>query len=589
MLLPQTRSFRRTIRFWLNYLVLACILPAIAVATFLITRSYGQERKSLERNSIATARALMQAVDAELLGIESALKILALSADLASGDLAGFYDQAQNAVAAAGVSNMVLTDATGQQLINTLRPFGAPLPRHGNPAQLRRVIDTGKPAISELYTGAASRAAIIVVEVPVFSEKRAVYALGAGLFPERLADFLKRQKIPAGWVAGILDSTGTIVARTVNSSQYLGQKGSTALLHNISGSPEGTFDGLTLEGTSVLSVFNRSTSSGWAIAIGIPQAQLTAQLRHSILMNAVAAVIILVIGVLLARAISRRISRSIRSLTEPALALGTSRPLLVPPLAIEEAHELGQALVKARELIEQRAAERDQAQASLLTATRERDDLRRRIMRAQEQERLRLAHDLHDQTGQSLTAAILELKGVEALIDERASRRLRLLRKQMEEMGKALHRVAWELRPASIDELGLGSALANYIAEWSAQYGIAADFHCTDPRLDELPDELRTTLYRVVQEALTNVAKHANGSRSVSVVIERIGASLRLIIEDDGCGFENLARERNDGLGILGMRERLSLIGGKLEIETSNKAGTTVFARIPLKPERLTA
>ena len=77
MLLPQTRSFRRTIRFWLNYLVLACILPAIAVATFLITRSYGQERKSLERNSIATARALRQAVDAELLGIESALKILA--------------------------------------------------------------------------------------------------------------------------------------------------------------------------------------------------------------------------------------------------------------------------------------------------------------------------------------------------------------------------------------------------------------------------------------------------------------------------------------------------------------------------------
>jgi signal transduction histidine kinase len=230
------------------------------------------------------------------------------------------------------------------------------------------------------------------------------------------------------------------------------------------------------------------------------------------------------------------------------------------------------------------------AEARLCAATTERDDLRRRIMGAQEQERLRLAHDLHDQTGQSLAAAMLELKGVESLIAEGGRDRLRLLRKQMEEMGKTLHRVAWELRPASIDELGLASALANYISEWSTQYDIAADFHCADLKLDELSDELRTTIYRVVQEALTNVAKHAEKSSTVSVVVERIGASLRLLVEDDGCGFQNIsAGERNGALGLLGMRERLSLIGGELEIETSSGAGTTIFARIPLQPERLTA
>jgi signal transduction histidine kinase len=222
------------------------------------------------------------------------------------------------------------------------------------------------------------------------------------------------------------------------------------------------------------------------------------------------------------------------------------------------------------------------AEQRLVATTAERDDLRRRIMQAHEQERLRLAHDLHDQTGQSLTAALLELKGMEPLVDESGRERLRLLRKQMEQMGKTLHRVAWELRPASIDDLGLASALANYIAEWTTQYGIAADFHCTDDKLDELPEE-----------ALSNVVKHAQNSTTVSVVLERMGSALCLMIEDDGCGFDNLsAREEPSpagGLGIAGMRERLSLIGGELEIESSAGGGATIFARIPVLRARMVA
>jgi two-component system sensor histidine kinase UhpB len=236
--------------------------------------------------------------------------------------------------------------------------------------------------------------------------------------------------------------------------------------------------------------------------------------------------------------------------------------------------------------VRKRSAER------LAAALAERDDLRRRFMQAQEQERLRLARDLHDQTGQSLTAAILELKGIESAVDQAGRDRIRQLRGQMEEMGKTLHRVAWELRPASIDELGLASALGNYVSEWSAQYGIEADFHCSDPKLDALSEEVRTTIYRVVQEGLTNVVKHARRTAAVSVIIERVDATLRLTIEDDGCGFGAVATsetmaERNGGLGLAGMRERLALIGGSLEIESSTGAGTTIFARIPLERERV--
>ena len=230
-------------------------------------------------------------------------------------------------------------------------------------------------------------------------------------------------------------------------------------------------------------------------------------------------------------------------------------------------------------------------QQRLDTTTAERDDLRRRFIQAQEQERLRLAHELHDQTGQSLTGVMLELKGYEDSVSEPDRIRLRLLRMQLDRVGHALHRVVWELRPPSIDELGLQSALGDYIEEWSAQYGIEADFHCSGVESDEISEEISTTVYRVVQEALTNVVKHAGQATSVSVVIDRTGQSLRLTVEDNGCGFDTDSSSepkgrRDGGLGLPGMRERLTLIGGEFDVESSIGVGTTIFARIPLELKR---
>src|SRR5579863_631187 len=216
--------------------------------------------------------------------------------------------------------------------------------------------------------------------------------------------------------------------------------------------------------------------------------------------------------------------------------------------------------------------------------------LRRHLSMAEENERLRLSHELHDQAGQSLIAAILELNEIDSLTSGPAHERLHLMRKRMEEMGKTLHRIAWELRPPSIHELGLRKALSSYIAEWSEQSGTEADFHCDDPKLDEVPDEIATTVYRIVQEGLTNIIKHAEHPADVSVVIRRPDATLQLIIEDNGCGFEvgapGAKSGKRRGLGLEGMRERLSLIGGTLEVESAVGAGTTIFARIALDGQK---
>ena len=213
--------------------------------------------------------------------------------------------------------------------------------------------------------------------------------------------------------------------------------------------------------------------------------------------------------------------------------------------------------------------------------------LYRRLVNVQEQERLRLSHELHDRTGQTLAAALIELSGIEKRVGQAERNRLCRLRQQVEQIAQTVHRISWQLRPAAIDELGLASALSNYLSEWSDQFGIATDFQCNDAGLDRLSDEIRMTIYRVVGEALTNVSKHARGAGAVGIVINREQSLLHVTIEDDGCGFNPMlvphhsAMKTGSGLGLAGMRERLLLVGGELEVESSPGVGTTVFARIP--------
>ena len=192
---PQTQlSPRRTIRFWLNCLVVACILPAVVVTTLIIVRSFNQARASLEQDLVGTARALSQAVDAELNGARSALLVLTMSPYLASGDLERFYGEARQLVRAINIDNIVLSDVSGQQLVNTLQPFGKPLPYHGGREQLRRVIETRLPVISDLFVGAVTGKPIISIEAPVLLEGRPRYVLAVGIFPERLSEICADRK-----------------------------------------------------------------------------------------------------------------------------------------------------------------------------------------------------------------------------------------------------------------------------------------------------------------------------------------------------------------------------------------------------------
>ncbi len=238
--------------------------------------------------------------------------------------------------------------------------------------------------------------------------------------------------------------------------------------------------------------------------------------------------------------------------------------------------ELAGALSQVRAEVEQRRR-----------AEAERAELMKRIVNTQEDERGRISRELHDNLGQHLTAVMLGLQALETQMESftggkrgQSAPPLDKLRELVDGLMRAAHRQAWELRPAELDAMGLESALGQYIRDWSGRAGIEVDFQATGWHRRPAP-EVETTLYRVVQEALTNVVRHANAS-VVGVVIERSDNMASVIIEDDGQGFD---LEQNTGrLGVLGMQERLSIVNGTLEIESIPGEGTTVFARVPLQP-----
>jgi PAS domain S-box-containing protein len=223
-------------------------------------------------------------------------------------------------------------------------------------------------------------------------------------------------------------------------------------------------------------------------------------------------------------------------------------------------------------------------------AEAERVRLSRRLVTAQEDERRRISRELHDQMGQSLAALMLGLKSLQdsGQFDSEHFR-LQQLQDLTNQVATEVHTLARELRPTALDDLGLHTALWNYVEEWSDRCKVPVDFHSNGLLGPRLPGDIETTVYRLVQEALTNVMKHAK-AQNVSVIVECRANRVLVIVEDDGPGFDAEALRntpvRKRRLGLLGMQERVELVGGNFNIESTPGVGTTVLAHIPVSNDQ---
>ena len=243
----------------------------------------------------------------------------------------------------------------------------------------------------------------------------------------------------------------------------------------------------------------------------------------------------------------------------------------------ERTKELGEAIEELREEIRQRKL-----------MEKERRKLIGQLVKTQEDERRRIAQDLHDQLGQQLTALNLRIELALRLGkgDERVSKQLMEARTIMRRIDNDIDSLAWQLRPAILDDDGFLPALRRYVEDWAERCGVEADFWAEDDFSDgvELGLETETNLYRITQEALNNIAKYAGATR-VEVILKRRGDEAILLIQDDGIGFDSVggrSRKSGNSMGLLGMRERAALMGGDFHIETAEQGGTTVFVKVPL-------
>jgi diguanylate cyclase (GGDEF)-like protein len=346
----------RTVRAWLTLLVLACTLPALAAVALYIAFDYHRGREQLVLDSLATARALTAALDRELAGTRSGLLALASSPHLDSDDLARFHAQARAVERTQNVNNIVLIDAQARQVVNTLRSFGDPLPLERN-AALLGVFQTREPVVTDLFVGPVMQRHLLAVGVPVLRDDSVKYVLAAGVWPDRLSRILTQQGLPQGWVAAILDSKGFIVARTRDPERYIGQLGSPALIVRLAQGSEGIVDSVALDGAMVVSVFSRSAQSRWSVAIGIPRSIFATELRGSLLGLIAATVLLLAMALSAAWYVGRRMVCSMHALVAPAIALGHGKPVVVLPLELHEANEVGQALNRTSARL-QRAVDR---------------------------------------------------------------------------------------------------------------------------------------------------------------------------------------------------------------------------------------
>jgi len=211
-----------------------------------------------------------------------------------------------------------------------------------------------------------------------------------------------------------------------------------------------------------------------------------------------------------------------------------------------------------------------------------------KIVLAQEEERASLARDLHDQLGQSLSALLLEIQSTRES-DQNHTDLLSTLEAKTYRLIDEVRRLAWGMRPSILDDYGIDNALSRYIDEISKSAKMKIDYQYISPnQLSRLPMRTEVTLYRIAQEAITNIMRHANAKQSSVILMRNINDTL-LLIEDDGIGFdpESFDRDGLSHIGLIGMRERAALLGAEFKVESSPGSGTTIRVKITQEREEL--
>ncbi len=422
-------------------LAVVTALPLVALAGVAVISFIDIQRMQLENDVAGKVNALVNDVDRQIRAIQVELKILASLPSVQSGDLAAFDQQLRSAVRVYGTA-LVLHDIHGQQLVNTNRPSGAPLPRASNTEMYDRVVASGLPQVSDLITGATLRRPIISVGVPVMRDGRVVYVLAMGIKPEIISDLLSKQNllseaISPVWTIALIDRKGIILSRNRDLDQFLGKPAAPLLRRAMLSATGNTWlQNITSDSTPVYSTFRTSSLTGWSVAIGVPREFVDGAQRHAWMLAVGGGISFVALSLVLACWMAQAIRRPVNKLAAMAKEMGsgeTVRPLYT---GVRELNLVGDALYDAEirlmhhrehleEVVTQRTRELADVNNQLRTEIEAREQAQSALLQTQKMEAIGqltggIAHDFNN----VLTVACGALDMLSARISDETKLRL---------------------------------------------------------------------------------------------------------------------------------------------------------------------
>jgi two-component system, NarL family, sensor kinase len=524
---------------------MAVVLVACVVAAMLSFSHALKERQAIRDQAMSAAVALSFGFDQEVAAGNALLKGLSSSPAVRSGDIKGFYDQLKATPIPDG-SWLILQDLDGQ-VVNTLQPFGATLPRHRDfptyPEALNRVRERGWTVSGRMASLVKPGTSIIALSLRINEDDGAMKGfITTVLSQARLGSILADHKVPVGSTTGLYDRKlqPIVTRRGIEISSHIPAPGAfrTVLA---SRDPAATLDGFAEavdeRGIPVMIAYRRSGATDWTTTVAVPMAVIDAPIAGVLWQIAGPAALLLLAGGLAALFTARQVERPLRTLSH------------------------------------------------LVTKTEsEVTELSTQLLALQEEERQRIARELHDSTAQRLVAASLGLGRLEA-----EHRQSPTGRKACGEIGDQLDKALLELRvftyllhPPNLADDGLRATLEEFIEGFARRTGLRSSIRISD-QVDASSPDIQRAILRVVQEALANVHRHAGASK-VHVGAKLVAGCLVVRIRDDGRGMKTVdvsAGRQKMGVGIPGMHARLQQFGGNLKIRTGTR-GTSLLAYVPL-------
>ncbi len=399
---------------------------------------------------------------------------------------------------------------------------------------------------------------------------------GGTLVLLEFVELIGRNALIPGAVMTILDGDGTIIARSASSAEWTGRNiHGTRIAELARSMTEGVAEAKGIEGITRQYGFARLPELGWTVYVGVPNSAIVDPVREMLWNGAIAGVAIVLIVAAMTLVVARKIGRPIRALVAASMTADEGSYARVA--RIEGPRELAILASAFNRMIDRRR----EADRQMRIGERKLKALHERLLAVQEEERSRIARELHDDLGQSLTALKMDFLGLlkatshTPAVEPICARILGTL----ESTVSAVQRISSELRPSVLDDLGLVAALEQEARLFEERSGI----ECEVSVIGAVPDDTETvtTIYRIAQEALTNIVRHSNAARA-ELRLRQQGEDFLLEICDDGRGVTDEELGDPFSIGLIGIRERAELIDGTVRIEGMAGGGTIVSARLPL-------